>query len=97
MQIWVVFIYVIAAEENGPCKIGFAKDPSKRLKQLQTGHPAPLRLWFSEPFSPTVVRKVERTIHETIKFDRSHGEWFDISVRDAIAEVSFATIRHADI
>lgn len=89
-----MFIYVIASREEGPCKIGFAKSPESRLRQLQTGHPERLTLWFTQEIKHENVRRVEKIIHESVKFDRSTGEWFRIDVAAAIAEVTFAAIRH---
>lgn len=33
------FVYFIQAEHGGPVKIGWARDPAKRLRELQTGSP----------------------------------------------------------
>jgi hypothetical protein len=91
-----LFIYVISAHEQGPCKIGFAKDCEKRLRQLQTGHPDRLHIRYREEFAPEQVRGIEKIIHETVRLQRQRGEWFSLSVADAILEVQFARIRHGD-
>lgn len=91
-----IHIYVIAAHKEGPVKIGFSADPEERLKQLQTGHPEPLTLYYSLSFEKKQAKLMERIIHKTIKLHRTHGEWFDISVDSAIAEVDFALIRYGD-
>lgn len=86
------FVYVIASSETGPCKVGITHAPEKRLKQLQTGHPAKLRIWHLLECED--ARRMERIIHDTLKIHRASGEWFHLSVEDAIAEVRFAEIRY---
>jgi hypothetical protein len=67
-------IYLITDGEK--VKIGYSKDPLKRLKQLQTGHPKLLRLMkvYNAP------NWVEKRIHYIIRWDRTRGrgEWFDL-------------------
>lgn len=65
------FIYFISYE-GGPIKIGVAKNPESRLRELQTGCPFPLRVLGTMPGTISL----ERQLH--IKFDhlRLGGEWF---------------------
>lgn len=81
------YLYVIAACETGPCKIGFSARPEKRVRQLQTGHSENLKLYYSQEVCPSEVRKIERLVHNTIGYLRSRGEWFNVNVEDAITEV----------
>jgi hypothetical protein len=81
------YLYVIASSPEGPCKIGFSANPEKRVRQLQTGHAYLLNLHYSQVVPNNEARKIERLVHQTIGYRRSKGEWFDISVSDAIAEV----------
>lgn len=90
------YIYVIAARLEGPVKIGFSANPERRLRQLQTGHAEALILHHTQAFEPKRAKLIERIIHKTIKHLRCHGEWFNIDVRTAIAEVTFALIRYED-
>jgi hypothetical protein len=90
------FVYVIAARVEGPVKIGFSNNPQKRLRQLQTGHPERLHLHHTQGFPAKRVKVMEKIIHHTISYLRQTGEWFDLSVEDAIAEVEFALIRYGD-
>jgi Meiotically up-regulated gene 113 len=89
-----VFIYVIAARDEGPCKIGFSNSPEERLKQLQTGHPEQLVLRHTVELEAKQGKLLERMIHKTLKHQRSVGEWFNLSVDAAIGEVDFAVIRY---
>lgn len=87
------YIYVIGGNEK-PYKIGITNNPARRLKNLQTGHPSKLKIHHIEPVPDNQVRLIEQTIHQTIKYRKTHGEWFDIELEDAIAEVKHARIRH---
>lgn len=67
------FIYFVAAETLNALKIGFsAEHPSIRLKAIQTGCPAPLKLlaYVEGPQSE------ERQLHKVFAALRMHGEWF---------------------
>ena len=90
------YIYVISGRSPNSVKIGTSRDPASRLKQLQTGHPEPLRLCHAEAVDPTKAKLIERIIHKTLALHRSKGEWFSISEVDAVLEVRHAMIRHED-
>ena len=90
------YIYVIAADEQGPVKIGYSSDPSRRLKELQTGYPTPLALRHQQKFPDAQAKLMEQLIHKTLRHRCSHGEWFKMSVEQAIAEVEFHLIRYGD-
>jgi hypothetical protein len=90
------FLYVIASNELGPCKLGVSNDPPSRLKQLQTGHPEVLKLFHQEPASAENVKILERLLHRDINHLRKHGEWFNLSTEHAIAHVQFTLIHYDD-
>lgn len=90
------FIYVIAAEPEGPCKIGLSLNPDKRLRQLQTGHPYRLRLFHTMEVPDVKVKLLEKLIHKTMGPWRESGEWFRVDVETAKAEVEFALIRYGE-
>lgn len=92
----ISYIYVIAARPEGPCKIGLSVTPEKRLRKLQTGHPERLHLFHQMQVDTPKVALLERIIHKTVRYRRAHGEWFTLSVEDAIGEVEFALIRYGD-
>ena len=69
------FIYIIANESN-EFKIGIGKDPSIRIKQLQTGNPQPLKILYMREIH--FASKVETNLHIHYKEYRQHGEWFSI-------------------
>jgi hypothetical protein len=92
----ISFIYVIGADKAGPVKIGLSVNPDKRLRQLQTGHPARLSLFHTMEVESAKVALMEKIIHKTVRPWRGVGEWFYLSVDDAIAEVEFALIRYGE-
>lgn len=73
-------IYLISDGEL--TKIGRSKNPIKRLKELQTGHPKRLRLiaCFSLK-SPREDRKMENRLHYILRIKRCryNGEWFSLT------------------
>lgn len=89
-------IYIIGGEQK-PYKIGFSKTPEKRLKSLQTGFPAKLKLYYTKEISESKVKFIEKQIHKVIAHKRTKGEWFNIDLNDAISEVNFAVIRYENI
>jgi hypothetical protein len=93
------YIYVICEKSEGsnPVKIGLSQDPEKRLKQLQTGHSAPLVLFHKEEIENKNAPSLERIIHRTLSQHRTSGEWFALTPQDAVAEVKHAIIRYGDV
>lgn len=72
------YIYFIAAETLGAVKIGFTRShPIARLKGLQTGCPAPLKLLAFVPGS----EEEERRLHRCFSPLRIHGEWFRLEMK----------------
>jgi hypothetical protein len=77
-------IYIIGDGEN--IKIGVSKNPQRRLKTLQTGHPHKLTLLFSIP-SPSAY-KIEKQLHKMLtdfrvkKTNCVRSEWFCLKDRD---------------
>lgn len=70
------YIYVIADEENGVCKIGISNNPSKRLSVIQTHYPFELKILFS--ILVENPQKVEKYLHKALDDFRLNGEWFYI-------------------
>ena len=73
------FVYFLEYEGQG-VKIGFTRNLTSRIKQLQIASPFKLNLLFyietSEPES------VEHHLHEHFKDKCLNGEWFDITKED---------------
>ena len=84
-------VYVISADEEGPCKIGIAKSPENRRKQLQVGNPRQLVVAYQKAVSgPEMAQRVERAAHTILLETRLQGEWFSSSVPEAISAVNGA-------
>ena len=66
------FVYFIECGTSDRIKIGWALDPPKRLKQLQTGASTKLKLLAA--FPGTV--KDEKMLHWIYADRHWHGEWF---------------------
>ena len=67
-----LYIYFIEAVGTDKVKIGIAKDPEERLKQLQTGSSVKLRLMDSIG----AYANEEKKLHLKFKDLRHSGEWF---------------------
>lgn len=75
------YVYLIEAKGASRFKIGFSKNPKKRLELLNQGHPAfPLEIvhyYFVDD-----VRSAEKRWHQAFSDLRRHGEWFELSEAD---------------
>lgn len=69
------YVYFIAEEDNQRIKIGFAMNPYKRIKQLQTGNSKTLKILKIIPGD----QKVERAYHKHFAMYKQRGEWFQLS------------------
>jgi len=78
-------------------KLGLSKKPERRVNQLQTGHSERLRLYHAEPVPPEKVRIFEKLLHRDLNYLRMIGEWFDLSVADAMAHIQFTIIQYDGI
>jgi len=70
--------YLYAIDDSVNIKIGHSNDPSKRLKNMQTGCASKLKLLWTLPVgsSRTMAVKAERKLHRFCKRYRKRGEWF---------------------
>lgn len=72
---------------TGPIKIGVARDPDGRLKNLQTGSPRTLRIIARLPFESRMeALEMERALHAKYKEFRLKGEWFKPGLFRAMRE-----------
>jgi hypothetical protein len=83
-------VYIIS--DGTFTKIGWSKDPQKRLRQLQTGNS--LRLKLLKIYE--VPRIKERYLHKALfRYKvRHNGEWFNIPSAEAINVVD-SLLNHA--
>jgi predicted GIY-YIG superfamily endonuclease len=89
------FIYVIGPD-NPPLKIGITNNCERRLRSLQTGHCEKLKIYHQEPVDRNLAKTFESIVHHNLKLKRTHGEWFNITVEQAINEIKFVLIRYSD-
>lgn len=73
------YIYVIG-ENDGPYKVGRAKEPQKRLADLQTANPRKLRMHLLSLAEDAVV--AEALLHKVLEPYRVSGEWFECEVSE---------------
>lgn len=69
------YIYMAAQEGSGCVKIGFASDPNKRMRALQTGSSTKIELIFS---MKCLAEACEKFLHKEFSELRQHGEWFKV-------------------
>ena len=75
-------LYIIQMAITGDIKVGRSKNPNKRLKQLQTSCPHPLKLILHIPDEGFREREIHRLMHN--RGTRRNGEWFE---EGALAEL----------
>jgi len=74
------YVYVIEAAETGHLKIGLARDPASRVRELQTGSPVELLLIGQVPAGPAF----EALLHRRFDLYRVRGEWFSPAIREPL-------------
>lgn len=89
------FIYVIGGT-NPPYKVGISRDPNRRLKSLQTGHPYPLQVHFTKETEICKTKLLEQVIHRHLKMYKTSGEWFDMNLPDLVLQVEYAVMRYGE-
>lgn len=69
--------FIQAGSAGGPVKIGLARDPWSRLKELQVGNAEPLELLGHTPACD--ARSLEQELHRRFSDSHKRGEWFDVT------------------
>lgn len=79
---------IYAISDSTALKIGFSSDIRKRIKQMQTGHPAKLELLWKLYVGTEreYAVKVEKMIHRLCEKERIRGEWFKLSAAKKLQE-----------
>lgn len=80
-------IYIIQLGDTDIYKIGFSKDPDKRIKQLQSKCPIPLKIIYTN-FGHD-YEFVEKYLHYQYREQRVKGEWFQLSTEDIVKITSW--------
>ena len=66
------FVYFFQGECGGAIKIGYSRDPEKRLRTIQTGYPDTIKILLIIPGT----EKTEKILHKQFGKSRLKGEWF---------------------
>jgi len=88
--------YLYAISDGVAIKLGFSRSPSKRLKDMQTGHPMKLQLlWMlGVGESPAKARKAERKLHRYCRKFRKRGEWFELACAPVVEKFEIREKEH---
>jgi len=78
-------VYIIAHAPEGPVKIGKTTGLALRLASLQVGNPSKLHVFALKIVRHGEVRATEARIHAELRTARLSGEWFSLSVLEAVA------------
>ena len=68
------YVYILRAEQN--CKIGKAKELSKRIGDIVPKFPTKVK--FVHSFASNDYHKLESYLHKKFQKYRIHGEWFEL-------------------
>lgn len=82
-------VYVIGGD-GGPTKIGVSSKPTSRVLTLQSEHKRKLQVIATchRPYGDAFL--VERMAHGLLAEKRLHGEWFDVTVGQAVEALNLA-------
>jgi Meiotically Up-regulated Gene 113 (MUG113) protein len=80
-------VYVIQ-ESQGPIKIGFSRNPTRRLADLQAATAKPL--FLRHTIFATNGPRIEKGAHAILDHKKVNGEWFDATVDEGIAAIQEA-------
>ena len=79
-------LYIIRCGNTNKFKIGVSKDPLKRCRQLQTGNPEILKIYFvfhiNDSYKNIDAFKLEHIIHQFLKEQKNKhiiNEWFELN------------------
>lgn len=81
------YVYIVGFDEADVVKIGCARCPATRLLELQVGCPFELKIHALVSIHEGDRFVIEGAAHKLAKDARIRGEWFELSVDEAIAVV----------
>lgn len=94
----IKYIYLIQQINTNNFKVGYSNNPSKRVKQLQTGSNIQLRLIIAIPTNLYIM--TEKHLHEYLGFKyHQFNEWFVIPKNDIESVIKYIcnSIKNGDI
>ena len=81
------YVYIIASP-SGRMKIGKTGNPKRRLQQMRVDERVDLILEYAREVENSTL--VESIAHAILKEKRHHGEWFAVTLQEAIDAVNSA-------
>ena len=75
-------VYLIQLENSELFKIGYSKNPSERLRALQTANGG--RLELIEAIETDFGYKLEKHLHRHYSLKRKIGEWFELNEEEVL-------------
>lgn len=75
------FVYLLKTE-SGTYKIGVSKNPSNRVKQLNTGNSEKINLIYV--YETDIAYVLEKSLKNHFSAHRLNGEWFNLSIDDEL-------------
>ena len=93
-------LYIIRCGKTQLFKIGISNNPESRCKQLQTGNPENLKVYFqfeinNNKYSNIEASQIECTIHRFLKeYNKKHvlNEWFNLT-DDEVVKIAECLIK----
>ena len=92
------YIYCIEATGSPLVKIGRTQNPDQRLSDIHKASPLPCRISVvvGNLGMPGAL-KMERALHEMFEDRRSHAEWFNLAIDEAIEAIIGLTTHMRDV
>lgn len=78
-------VYIIGEVGSDVLKIGISDDPDRRCRDLRLSNPYDIKVLWER--STEHARRIERNVHLALVDVRIRGEWFRISLAEAIAVI----------
>jgi hypothetical protein len=82
------FLYVMQHGDGGPVKVGMAGSVLGRHKNIQCGNPVEVSI--CAVFMAGPIGRIEAAAHRMLAEYNIRGEWFDVSVLEAVEAVQKA-------
>lgn len=82
-------IYVMGEPSNGIMKVGITYDTAQRLRNIRYSYPANVELLWEQEVGK-IARSVEAAAHRTLAERRIIGEWFRVTLDEAILAIECA-------
>lgn len=87
---YTAYIYVMGFPEGGPCKIGYAMEPTKRVKQIAKKEGRHVIVTGTWPVGRAIALATERYVHWVLRDHHFRGEWFSAPMETVVAAVEQA-------